>query len=63
MASRASLILRNASFSLAAISFTAGLQYFALRIRVVVCPSPDVAFHPEILSKPKIVLGFFRSVH
>ena len=63
MASRAPLILRNTSFSLTASPSTASLQNLVLRVGIVVCPSPDIVFHPEILGKPEIVLGFFGSIH
>ena len=63
MASRTPLVLRNTCLSLAAGLSTASLQNLVLHVGIVVCPSPDIVFHPEILCKPQIVLGFFRSIH
>jgi len=63
VASRAPLILCNTSLSLATSPLAASLQNLVLRVGIVVCPSPDIIFHPEILGKPKIVLGFLRSIH
>jgi hypothetical protein len=41
---------------------TADLQDHVFRVDIVVGPIPDIIFHPEILSKPQVVLGVFWAI-
>lgn len=41
---------------------TTDLQDHIFHVDVVVGPVPDIIFHPEVLSKPQVVLGIFWTI-
>jgi len=41
---------------------TTNLQDHVFRVDIIIGPVPDIIFHPEILSKPQVVLGIFWTI-
>ena len=62
LAAATALKLGHTDFSRGSVVAGARFQHIRLRFRIVVCPIPGVFGHPEVLSKPEVVVRGFRPI-